>query len=961
MEDSMMKKEMFRDKRQERETWNRTWVKLFLILPFTFLLGSHILQAQNNDRGVRNFTKPEYGAASQNWSVCSGQDGFMYFANNSGLLEFDGVSWKLYQSPNETIMRAVYAENDSLIFTSGYKEIGYWKRGRDGKLSYFSLNTLIRDLFIKNEEFWNIVSLNRKIYFQSFNRIIIYKNDSVVPVELPGFTYTMNKIRGKILVAVKDSGIYSVESNRSKPYLSDPFFKNKTVRFLLPWKKDQLMIGTASHGIVIWDGRQIQEWKPDWTSYFREKELNRAHLTAEGELILGTILDGILIFNPDGDLSGRFNIRNGLQNNTVLGIATDPFNNIWLSLDSGIGFISAVPLRGIHLENIPDIGAVYSAAVFHGKVYLGTNQGLFTRDLAAPEGRYELLPGTQGQIWDCRIIDDHLFVSHNEGTILINQGKAKFISRNSGGFSIRPDTKSNYLIQSTYSKMTAFRKDGNSYVPDHVIDGFYDLIRFIEIDHHGNIWAGHMHQGLYKLQLDDKRERVIRQKYYGENSVLKKSHSIHVFKVENRIIFTTGDQLYTYDDLNDSIIPFHLLNEHVGDYARAHRIIDAGGHYYWFIANDRFALFHIRNDKTDLIKAYPVSIFKNNPLIDEYENIFPVSEKKAILCLENGIAWIDAAASGSDNTIARFAPRLRELNLINRRNESIEKLPARNHLKVDYAHHNIRLRYAFPFYTNEPVFYQAWLEGLNQDWSEKTTRPLFRFDRLPAGIYELRVKASDIWGNESRIHTLTIEVLPPWYQTRWAKAGYLILLIFALLLFRNWGIRQTRRKEKEEREKRERELIRLRNEKLNAEVSHKSEELANSTMSIIKKNEFLLELKRIIINQKEQLGSRYPDKYHQHILNKIDNNISSSDDWKLFEINFERAHEQFLKKIKDDFPGLTPKDLRLCAYLRMNLSSKEIAPLLGISVRGVENHRYRLRKKIGLEHDDNLIDLILKY
>lgn len=113
--------------------------------------------------------------------------------------------------------------------------------------------------------------------------------------------------------------------------------------------------------------------------------------------------------------------------------------------------------------------------------------------------------------------------------------------------------------------------------------------------------------------------------------------------------------------------------------------------------------------------------------------------------------------------------------------------------------------------------------------------------------------------------------------------------------------------------------------------------------------------------QKEQLGSRYPDKYYLHLTDKIEQNISSHDDWQLFETNFEQAHEQFLKKIKDDYPDLTGKDLRLCAYLRMNLSSKEIAPLLGISVRGVENHRYRLRRKMGMEHDDTLIDLILKY
>ena len=203
--------------------------------------------------------------------------------------------------------------------------------------------------------------------------------------------------------------------------------------------------------------------------------------------------------------------------------------------------------------------------------------------------------------------------------------------------------------------------------------------------------------------------------------------------------------------------------------------------------------------------------------------------------------------------------------------------------------------------------------------------------------------------------------MEPWYSTTIAKIGYFILLVVISILFQSWGVRRTRKKQRIHIEKRERELILLRNEKLRTEVEHKSKELANSTMSMIKKNEFLLDLKQQVSRHKEQLGTRYPDKYFNDIIKKIDKNISSHDDWQMFETNFEQAHEQFLRKIKDDFPDLTAKDLRMCAYLRMNLSSKEIAPLLGITVRGVENHRYRLRKKMGMTHDDNLIDLILRY
>ncbi|GET28299.1 hypothetical protein SD074_05010 [Prolixibacter sp. SD074] len=911
---------------------------------------------------INNFSKMEYGAAAQNWGVSAGRDGMMYFANNNGLLEFDGTGWRLYHLPNETILRAVLALNDSLIYTSGYREMGFWKRKPSGELVYHSLNALGAQYFSKNEEFWNIASVHDKIYYHSFNRIFLYQNDSIIPIDLPGFTNVMNKVRDQVLIGVRDKGIYQLSGDKITLVASGPFFNGKIIRFILPYKNDELMIGTASGGIVIWDGVQIMQWKPDWTPYFRENELNRAYILPNGNLVLGTIIDGIVVFDKSENLIHKYNHTNGLQNNTILGIAGDQFNNIWLALDHGIDFISNRNNNGVRIENIPNIGAVYSAAIFQDHIYLGTNQGLFSRDLSKPGAKYKLVPNTQSQNWDIRVIGDQLVVGHNEGTIVVENGKAHFISRNSGGFSIREDIKRrDHYIQSTYNNLVSYREVNGHLAMENIIQGFADLIRYIEIDHLGNVWASHMHRGIYKLRLNDKRDRVVGQKYYGESSVFGKEHSLNVFKVEDRIVFTTKDQLYTYDDLNDTIIPYTYLNQHIGDYCRAHKIVKSPDHHYWLISSKRIGLFYITMNEVYMIKSYPTSYFKQNPLFDDFENILPLTADKGILCLGNGIAWLNASENDTLQTISKFAPKLRELELINRRNDAIGEVPVNHALEVSYSRNSIEVRYSFPHYSAGPVFYQAFLKGIDQEWSDKSESSVFRFDRLPAGTYQLQVKATDLWNNESRINSLTLEVQEPWYSTALAKIGYFVLLVVFSILFQAWGARRTRKKQHIHIEKRERELILLRNKNLRTEVEHKSKELANSTMSMIKKNEFLLDLKQLLTRQKQQLGTRYPDKYFNNIIKKIDKNISSHDDWQIFETNFEKAHEQFLRKIKDDFPDLTGKDLRMCAYLRMNLSSKEIAPLLGITVRGVENHRYRLRKKMGMSHDDNLVDLILKY
>jgi DNA-binding CsgD family transcriptional regulator len=907
---------------------------------------------------VKSFEKISYGAARQNWSVSRSPGGFVYFANHKGLIEFDGTNWHLYQLPEETVLRAVNVENDSVIYTSGYMELGYWKPDEFGKLKYHSLTEIAKEQFTKNIEFWNIAVTDSFVYFHSFNRILAYHNKAISMIEMPQFISVMNKANNKVLAAVRNEGIYEITGKSAKPLLTGDFFQNKLVQFIIPFKNNQLLIGTSSHGIFLWTGNKIEQWNSQWTNYFIKNELNRGYFSKSGKVIVGTIIDGIVVFDEDGNLITKINTQNGLSNNTVLGIEVDDWQNVWLALDDGIGFIPLEGKKGFLIEKIPQVGAIYSMAVLNNNMYLGTNQGLFRKPLNSEEENFSMVAGTQGQVWDCQIINNTLYAGHNSGTFLVEDSKANQISNQAGAFNIKADTKNpDLFIQGTYNDLVVYKKTGNTLKFKNQISGFSDLVRYIEIDHLGNIWASHLHRGLYKITTDDNREHATNVIYYGENQ-FGKNMTVNVFKVENRIVFTTGELIYTYDDLHDTILVHPTLNTFLGEYSTAHRIVEADNHHYWFISKKSIGLFNILQDSVKMVKEFPLSLFKNSPIVDGFENIFPTGEKTAFLCLQNGIARLDASVQDEGKSVSNFKPVLRQLQLFSARGKTIQLPLSHSRFKIKNNYHNIYLRFSFPHFNDLPVSYMYFLEGLNNEWSVPSDESEFRFERLPAGNYTLRIKAVDSWGKESQVYNCSFEVLPPWYASTPAILFYVVLLVIILLLFRRWGIRMTKRKEQQQHDEREKELIRLRNSKLREEVEHKSKELANSTMSIIRKNEFLMELKEIIDKHKTELGSRYPDKYFNFLNKKIDENISNKDDWQVFENNFERAHEQFFEKMKTTYPQLTPGDLRLCAYLRMNLSSKEIAPLLGISFRGVENHRYRLRKKMNLDHDESLVNMI---
>ena len=928
---------------------------VFIIIIF---LLSGLYSYADSELYMKNYTKQEYHAANQNWSVAQDVKGNLYFANNIGLLEFDGITWTLYPAPEGAIIRSVAVDKENRIFTAGYRELGYWERNNLGRLEYSSLKQEVEKNFTPNEEFWNVIVLGERVYFQSFSKVYIYDYQKFEIVQPEGFVNSISDGGDRILVNIMNKGIFEIDGTKLKPYLVTDFLNRAEIRFVLSLSESQKLIGTSNEGLLFYDGQKLSQWQPEQTEYFRKNIINRGCLTADGEIIIGTILDGISVFDREGGLLHRINKENGLQNNTVLGLISDTNHNIWISLDKGIGYVSFAPDPSFTIVERNELGAVYTAAIYRDKLYLGTNQGLYFRPFQSSGEPFRLVPETQGQVWDCKVIDDRLFVNHNKGTFEIYGDQVKQISAVSGGFSVTENPlKPNSVVQSTYSNLIFYKKDNANWKIDRVIYQFNDLIRYIELDHLGNYWASHLYRGIFRLKFNSS-DSLVYNRYYGSD-VFGKDNNIHVFKLENRIVFTTGEKLYTFDDLNDSIVDYTMMNEKLGSYQKATRIIAGPESHYWLINDQSYGLFSIRNSEVKKIKEYPTRLF-NNQVITGYENILPIGLANAILCLENGYAILNADTISPASLISGKRPELRRAS-VGGPNEQMIDLPLNSReITMRYNRNNLQLQFSFPFFSSDNIKYQSFIEGLDRQWSDPLEKPIFSFNRIPEGRYKLKVKAVNLWGGSSQEYSIDLVILPPWYLSRLAFFFYFLIVIFGLMFFRSRIIARTQLKESRERDEKERELEKLRNEKLLAELSFKSNELASSTMAIIKKNEFLMNVKEMLNTQKEELGSRYPDKYYDRLVQKIDENMTSQDDWKVFDTNFDRAHEQFMTTLKDNYRDLTPGDLRLCAFLRMNLSSKEIAPLLGISVRGVENHRYRLRKKFNLDADGNLTDFIIR-
>lgn len=151
----------------------------------------------------------------------------------------------------------------------------------------------------------------------------------------------------------------------------------------------------------------------------------------------------------------------------------------------------------------------------------------------------------------------------------------------------------------------------------------------------------------------------------------------------------------------------------------------------------------------------------------------------------------------------------------------------------------------------------------------------------------------------------------------------------------------------------------VRNENLEAELNFKNSEIASSAMHLVKKGGLLTKIKGELTQVMKRLDNEPAITELKKMIKSLSEDDNIDKEWENFTKHFDRVHSDFVVKLKEKHPAISGNELKLCAYLRMNLSTKEIAQLMNISVRCVEISRYRLRKKLGITSETNLFDYLI--
>jgi len=892
--------------------------------------------------------------------ISQSDDACMYVANNKGLLEFNGAQWKLYKSPNETIMRSVKVIGDR-VYTGCYMNFGYWKRNAAGILEYTSLTDELSVDMEEDEQFWQIISLDEWVLFQSLDRIYIYHttNNSLKVIISDNIITKLYKIQDELFFQVLEEGLYSIENGEKKLISDNAILRKSRIVGLFP-KGNQKIIVTRDAGWFTFDEEGLTVMKLPYQKQYNEKSIYTSIQLSDGSYILGTIAKGIYHISAEGELHYRIDQASGLGDNTALSLFEDIDGNVWTGLDNGINCINTKEPFKYFADQTGRIGTIYSSIIYNGYVYLGTNQGLFYKNTES-DNDFSFINGTKGQVWCLRIIDNELFCGHDSGTFLIKGNTSQKIANVQGTWDIKTvPGKQDQIIQGNYDGLYVLHKENDIWKLNYKIKGFDISSKHFEWVTPTKILMNHEYKGVYEITLDKNLQEVSE---YTKNATIQKSANTSLVLFDDNIYQANKNGIFKYDDVShnfqkDSILSSIFEND---DYTSGRLVVDDVG-YLWAFTNS-YINYVTKEKLNGDFKVQRIAIpqsLRNE--MKGYENISHLTGKNYLLGTSNGYITIDLAEIHNKEytikinsvTNASLAGNIRKIAL--KREEEQEFNANENYLAFMYS---------IPAYNKyEVAEYSYQLEGLYDEWSEWSTKSDVSFENLPHGSYKFKVKARI--NNQITANTAVYPFLinRPWYLSNVAIAIYLILTILLFTTINGFYKRYYRKQRERLLEKKTRELalkeleaqkeiIQLKNTQLKNDIESKNRELAIATMNMIKKNETLNSIKQELQKQKTETQNVKP------VIRLIDKNINNAEDWKFFEEAFNHADKDFFKKVKELHPQLTANDLRLCAYLRLNLSSKEIAPLLNISVRSVEIKRYRLRKKISLAREINLNDYFL--
>ncbi|MEM9545734.1 MAG: triple tyrosine motif-containing protein [Bacteroidota bacterium] len=857
-----------------------------------------------------------YQNAGKIWDIQSNNQNVLFLASDKGLLEFDGSEWKKYKG-SKGYTRSLQITSDSILYTGSDLDFGKWELN---SLLYYEYESLYP--FKENggkiaEEFWGVHQISDYIIFISFDNIYVYKDDQLTKISAPSKFSKSFFTNGFLYVVDEKFGLYSFDGISLEPVFS--FQENRILQIVGINKIDnKLLIVTQNQGLYVYEESKLNSWSNDLSDFLIRDQAFSFTTINEEYFVFGTILNGIYITDTFGRIIQNINKQRGLPNNTILDLYYSPNGILWVSMDLGLTGIQLSQNLAYVFDHAGNFGTGQTAIIDNDVFYLGTNQGLYTSPwgslASGVQGiSFSLMPGSAGQVWDITRISDDILCGHDRGLYRIGNNAFLPIRDQIGVLDLEvvDDTR---ILVGTYNGIHLYEKKDDEWLFVHELDLIKGGCSQILLTDDLSIWVlipnyGIVHSKLNSTYDIDDRTIYPLEDFVGEMLLLEKG--------EDGIYLVTDQKKYKLEPENNG------TKEVVYN-------------YHTEMVKHRLPANYVPISFNDSMQFYPVY---------------------------NGFAIKTGQSETID--ISSDTLLLRKFEVFN-----IDTAYRYSYLdQIPYDANNLKIDFMIPH--KENVTYRYHLEGFMEKWSEWSDNSEFELLNLREGDYTLRIEGK-VDNGSIYASILPFTIKAPWYRSIFAYLCYFLLFLLVVYSLYRW--QEYKLEDQKQRllfqeqvslrlqaDAYKKESIVKRQQELEEQIKELEKELRSTKIQLVIKAKDDEDKKRLIERLTEKLRKMQNNEAGKGMkMKELFRLIDSHQDREsnTFQIHMDELNQVFTQKLKTEFPSLTMYDLRLCTYIKMGLSTREIAEMMHVLPSSINVSRSRLRKKLGLEAKEDLFSFL---
>jgi len=817
---------------------------------------------------ISNYTDEDYYAGTQNWFALQDSIGFMYFANTSGVLIFDGTNWQQI-SVNDKPVRSLAIDKKGKIWVAAKYELGYIDVDKNGKLIYISMLNQIPEKFHDFTDVWNIFILdNNEIFFFTNKYLFSLKNNKFNIIETTnkekGFTHAYF-VNNTIFIQEYENGVFEYKNQKFEQIDSSQIFDKTRIRAILPNQKNNLVIITFQNGIFQYDGKKFEQIKTPIDNLI-ENKIYKAFYINQSYYAISILNHGVIIVDKNFNLIKTINISNGILSNNVYHIFEDKDNNIWLSTDEGISFFSLFPKYTFWGLNFGLNAKTRTSAFFENKLFIGNISGVYFYELnnknikTTEFKKFEQIKINNQEIntYYLKECNGVLLGMSQDGFFQVKNNQASYIEKKNNLRNFIKYDDNTIIIGGKKGLHLAKFVNGN-WIYKKEIKGFDGLCFFLEKDINNNIWISDKSEGVKKLTLNSDKDSVYLKNYNKDNlRGLPQAEGNYIYKINKNIVVATGKGIYKYDYQQDLFVPEVEINKAIGNipvqmiYSDSHNNIWIKVVEYETKKRQKVKVWNLiklelqkdgsYKQEKNIFKKFQNKIFSFNQLND---SLFIIGNKKGFTIYNE-----------NKKQIKTFPTLIRSFDYIINRDSSVTlfggvrkdsinyfSFNQKEKIVLEYKNNSVRISYsALDFNNNTSLQFSCYLKGFDKNWTSWSPENSKEYANLKEGEYTFYVKAKNVYNTETEAAEFHFTIHPPWYRTIYAYIAYIILIIILLYFaFRLYTRGLRKRKEYLEN------IVKIRT----AEISQQNEEIKTQNEMLYDKNEEIKQQKHEIEIQRD--------------------------------------------------------------------------------------------------------------